>query len=339
MSILKFFVTILLFAGFLNAHSQDTLSHISYDFSEPQQYSTWPGSKFKVEGKDGKLYFTQKGSKPENWSPGLFANSNSTKYYNVDIRFDLKFLDTNPESILGLSVSTYDGGGNAGYQSVTEFALTPEGKIKYYSGKLIDDYQVMKQPAEPCASFKPGQVNQVALIRNAHFWYVLVNGDTAKQSYELKLEPIMNLFSGQFELAGKCKAEIDNFTFASLSDIDITARYHAKMKGLSGSYIFYSSCLQAESKRVTLQFSQIGKTSRFSLVGLDKNPVEFYLEEIKENVFRYDGNLNVIVDGQAYILRKFLLTYDKDKNRHNMSFNVYGDTPKGRRDCDFDGDK
>ncbi len=184
-------------------------------------------AKYSLKIKDGKLSIDQRGSAEEMYRIPLFALSDYSKYYDVDESFELKFMGAEPQSGFGLSVWTYDGHGNVGYTSETKFMISPDGKIKYYSG-LRGDKDPIYGPWEPCTVFKPGEINKAQFLRKSHDWYVLVNGISVKHSYEEKVEPIINLFSGRFIFEGKCQAQIDNLSFVLLQQkVNIGDQLHA----------------------------------------------------------------------------------------------------------------
>ncbi len=339
--LIALFCSIALNFVFLNISAQEVLKQVRYDFDANEKLSAGKKAKYSLENKNGKFYIHQKSKENLNYGLGLFSMSDYSKYYDVDERFDLKFLNLEPDNALGASVSTYDGKGNAGYMSTTKFMLTADGKLRFYSGPYLEDNSAfLLLPATACASFKPGAVNRVGLVRNSHDWYVIVNGDTVKHHYEEEVVPILNLFSGRFEFAGKCDAELDNFLFSIYENDEKKKIETAKLKELPGAYLTFASCLKKEGKRVTLQLKRLGSGSKFSLSGLSDQPLEFYLEEHKEDVFSYYGQLTLVLGGEQLMMRKIAVTYDKAKNRHNLTFNVYGKMADGTtQDCDFDGDK
>ncbi len=147
----------------------------------------------------------------------------------------MKFLEPNPESALGIYAVTYDGKGNSGYYNTIRFMLTAYGKVKYYSGPDIENDDFLKLPSEPCTAFKQGEVNKVAFIRNSHDWYLMVNEQTVKHSVDENVVPILNLYTGRIEFAGKCKAEIDNFSFTILNNKETEKILVDKLRGLTGT--------------------------------------------------------------------------------------------------------
>lgn len=196
--------------------------------------------------------------------------------------------------------------------------LTAYGKVKYYSGPDIENDDFLKLPSEPCTAFKQGEVNKVAFIRNSHDWYLMVNEQTVKHSVDENVVPILNLYTGRIEFAGKCKAEIDNFSFTILNNKETEKILVDKLRGLTGTQGIYAACLKNDKHR-KISLEQIGNTNKFNLGGIVPGyPIEVYIDESQDNVFTVDdfyvkdlGNVS-----------KFKIELDKEKNVYNVTFKV-----------------
>jgi hypothetical protein len=215
--------------------------------------------------------------------------------------------------------------------------LTPDGKLKFYNGPDTDEKSTVNQPAEPCPSFKPGEVNNIEFLRSKINWYLIVNGDTAKRSSEPTLYPIANLYSGRFTMYGKHEVEIDNFSFVVENDRQEREKKIKTLSTLTGVYLTYASCLKTATKRLSLTLKHEAN-SKFILTGLGNQPVILYLEQKGDNVFVQDNEISVTLGAVEYALRRLKITV-KESGIANLTFNMMEYNTKTFTDCDFDGDR
>lgn len=326
-SIIVFFC---FFSTFINAQNEDIIKQVNYNFDKDFKKTTPDKSNYSYANANGKLIISQKGKSLDYYNPEIFTMSDFNKYYDIDERFELKFIESNPESAFGLYAVTYDGKGISGYYNITQFMLTADGKLKYYSGPVIEDKDFIKLTSEPCEAFKIGEVNKIAFVRKSHDWFLMVNGQEVKHSVEDQMEPILHIYTGRFIFSGKCNAEIDNFSFTVLHNKEKKKILEDKLRGLTGVYGIYASCLKNDKHR-KISLEQIGNTNKFNLGGIvPGNPIGVYIDESQENVFTVDdfyvkdlGNVS-----------KFKIELDKEKNVYNVIFKVIG----AGYICEFEAD-
>lgn len=294
------------------------------------------GSDYKEEVKNGKLYIKFKG-KQGRLSQSLYNRvSPDQECYDLESKFELKFIEGNDKAAFGMEFYTYDQKRTTNYINITKFMLTGDGKLKFYSGP-DEKMEIYNQPSEPCPSFKPGEINFIQIIRKQKDWYLVINKDTVRHSTETSLYPVIKMLTGNFISEGKLEVEMDNYSYVVRPDMKEVQERMKKLNALSGSYLTYSSCLKNDSKRFIIKLKYEGDGSaKFTLTGLSRDAVTVYLNETGNNLFTTDQNFYIARGGENYEIRRFKIKQDESgAAAANVTFNAFS----ANTDCDFDGDK